>query len=552
MPLVIGLVFGLCALYFAVWAAAAALMWLILPALCILVPWAVVAGALMAAAIALLTLTGHREPPETITPDLVKAGRDGKLPKPRAAEPFGRDWAWPSYFSAQAKVDLAQVWRTNLRVLAQGWRWIRRITARGWPARIAVLLFGAPVWLAASTGALAATAAIVGTGGLVLFALWVCWSIPVVVLRTGDQLLRKVRNADAGCQACYHVNTLPAFACPVCERLHWDVRPGRLGGLWRRCGCGTRLPTAVVRAASQGTPRCRRCREPLRDGAAVVSDIRLPVFGPVSAGKTRLVYTGLLALRDGVAADGGALEFADPESRQTFDHAVALIGAGGDTTKTPTGELPHAITANLVNGRRRALLHLFDAAGEYYADREDNTALEFLDHAQGLVLVIDPFSVPRVRDQLSGGESEKLIAMASPAAEEPERVYRVTSQRLRDYGVATGKQRLAVVVVKTDLLAGSAPARDLAPGRVREWLVEAGLDNLVLSAERDFGEVRYFAVASLSGIQAGDPRSPAGPFGWLVSGAGFRLWSGSASAGLPSHEGRTSQEPVEKEQEKTG
>jgi hypothetical protein len=538
---VIGFVAVIVALYFVAWLVLAGLLWFFLPALTFVLPAAFAAGVLMAICSALLTIAGRRTPPETITPDRVRAGVT-RLPKPRGDSPFKRDPAWPEYFSAQARVDLMQVWTAGLDLLADGWHWIGGVFRRSWPGRVAVVLFLTPMWLAASAGAVAATAVVVAAGAAVLFILWTLWTIPTGLLRAADQLIRRVRRASGSCPTCYHVTSLPVFACPGCGEVHRDLRPGRLGGLWRRCACGHVLPTSVVRAALRIPPRCPRCTEPLRAGAALVTDVRLPVFGPVSAGKTRLVYTGLRAIRDRVAADGGAVEFVDEDSRQTFDHAVSLLGTGGDTVKTPAGELPPAVTVRYTSGRRRALLHLFDAAGEFYADRDDNTELEFLDHAQGLVFVVDPFSLDWVRDQIGGTSAAALLAKANPATEAPEQVYHVTAKRLQDYRVQTRKQRLAIAVVKADLLAGLPLADDLTPGNVRAWLERAGLDNLVLAAERDFREVRFFVVASLAGVPVDDPRSPAAPFAWLSEGAGLRLWPDPAETRSP---GQPDKEPEE-------
>jgi hypothetical protein len=428
------------------------------------------------------------------------------------------------------------VWRANTNLLGDGWLWIRKGLRAEWPVVIPTLAVACPLWLCVSVGAYAAAAAIIAAGGVVLAVLGVCWFVPTLLLRAGDRLVRKLRRASGSCPHCYHVTELPTFACTGCGRAHRDIRPGWLGGTWRRCGCGALLPTTVLRVARVSAPRCPRCDKPLRAGGAVVTDVRLPVFGPVSAGKTRLVYTGLLALRDQVAATGGSTHFVDDDSKQAFDHAIALVGAGGDTVKTPTGELPPAITVRLTAGRRRALLHLFDAAGEFYADRDDNTDLEFLDHAQGLIFVVDPFSIPWVRDQL--GDLSDIVSRANPAMDEPERVYHVTAGRLRDYGVATQKRSLAMTVVKADLLDQLPLTSRLTPDRVRDWLIEAGLDNLVLSAERDFGEVSYFVTASMSGVAATDARSPARPIAWLSARAGLELWPDAREAVGP-HEKET-------------
>ena len=176
------------------------------------------------------------------------------------------------------------------------------------------------------------------------------------------------------------------------------------------------------------------------------------------------------------------------------------------------------------NAQRKALLHLFDAAGEFYIDRNDNSELLFLDHAQGLVFVVDPFSIPWVRDGL-GGLGRDILTRANPAVDDPEQVYHVTTGRLRQYGVHTAGQRLAIALVKADLLLDLPPAQELRANRVRHWLQTAGLDNLVLAAERDFAEVRYFLVASVPGGRVGNPMSAANPFTWLMERAGLRLLS---------------------------
>ncbi|MGH3937867.1 MAG: TRAFAC clade GTPase domain-containing protein [Pseudonocardiaceae bacterium] len=483
-------------IYIVVWLTVAFVMLLLIPALLIVFPLWLLGGALVGFAVPLLTLAGYQPwRPRTITAADVESG-NSNLPELRQDSPFGRDPAWPCYLVAQSRVDLNEMWSRTVRTLKR--------------------------WWVISPGAFAASATMLVICGSALLVAWGAWLLVVGVLRGGDDLVRRLRGATGSCPVDYFVSSLPAFPCDGCGRMHRDLRPGRLGAVWRRCLCGAVLPTTVLRAAHRLQPSCPNCLAPLRKGAAVVRDIRLPVFGPVSAGKTRLVYAGLLALRDQAAAVGASVDFVDDESRQAFEHGVEIISTGSDTAKTPAGQLPMAITAQVTVARRKALLHLFDAAGEFYIDRGDNSELLFLDHAQGLVFVVDPFSIPWVQNGL-GGLGPVMLARANVALDDPEQVYHVTADRLRDYGVRTSGQRLAIAVVKADLLDNLPPARKLAPDRVREWLQDAGLDNLVLAAERDFAEVRYFLVASLSGARAGDALSPAAPFVWLMARAGRQL-----------------------------
>lgn len=168
-------------------------------------------------------------------------------------------------------------------------------------------------------------------------------------------------------------------------------------------------------------------------------------------------------------------------------------------------------------------------------DRQENTELEFLDHARGLVFVVDPFSARWVRDQFGGAGDARVVA-ANPATRDPDDVYQVTVRRLKDYRVDLGRRALAVVVVKADLLQDLDWAGPLLSGRVREWLTTAGLENMVLSAERDFAEVRFFVASSLTGTRPGSALSPAEPFLWLMGRGGFPVSRGGS--------GRTVKEPV--------
>jgi hypothetical protein len=520
MGYVIGFFLAILALYIALWLVVAAIVYFVVPALLVTVTVAILFGVVFAAAVAVLTLAGVGSwGARTITPEDVHRGAV-TLPWRKKTEAFPPDRAWPSYLVAQWRADLEKGYQGGRDALMRVLRRLNRFTrsleyAIAWTPLL-VFLYGG--WVAVVLGALVGGAVVMVIGALVLGPAWVGTVVVIGLVRSVDLVVRRRRKASGSCPACYFVTMLPAYECADCQELHRDLRPGWLGAVWHKCRCGAKLPTTVLRAGKRLGPRCPRCRQSLRKDAALLTDIRLPVFGPMSAGKTRLVYAGLVALRDRLAAVGAGLTFDDQTSGETFGEATKIIESGDSTQKTVQGALPRPVSARVTSGKRAALLHLFDAAGEYYVDRDDNSKLEFLDTAQGLVFVVDPFSVRWVTDQLTGARNERLVA-AHPAAEDPERVYHVTVRRLAEYGVDTGSRHLAVAVVKSDLLIDLPLAGDLRTGNAREWLNQAGLDNLVLSAERDFAQVRYFAVASAG--KAGDALSPANPFLWLMSEVGF-------------------------------
>ena len=433
-----------------------------------------------------------------------------------------RDYAWPQYFAAQVRLDLDAVRRQWRAALTRAWaapvkrirRLDRRVPLLGWPLLVPVLT----ALVGYTVGIVVLASVIVLVGGLVTAVAWALGAAAVGLLRGLDRGWQVLRRAGGTCPRCYEVSRRPAYQCPgphsALDRqgrrdLHRDLRPGRLGVLWRRCGCGRLLPTTVLRAAASLQARCPMCLEPLPPGAAVRTDVRIPVFGAASAGKTHLVMATVVTL-----LRGAGVEIADGHSTRTVEGYKSIVGRGGSAPKTDASQPPIAVTLTLRHGRRRAFVHVFDAAGEALADRDQNHAFAYLDRARTLAFVLDPFSIQEVRDRF-GGVRADLFARANAARDAPEDAYLATVSRLRDYGVDTGRQRLAFVLSKQDLLAellgGAAPPPD--HDALRGWLLEQRLDNLVTLAERDFRAVRYFLVSADRPTAAG---SVTAPLRWLL------------------------------------
>ncbi|GAB3408074.1 TRAFAC clade GTPase domain-containing protein [Flindersiella endophytica] len=464
-----------------------------------------------------------------VTPDAVASG---VLPgRTRKGLP-PRDRAWPGYFVIQIRNDWVAAAGMTMRLT--GALWSAAVDAATgeaamyllicWPLTLIPLAFLVSFAVAAVFGILLVGAVL---GPIVTLA-WVLGFLVAATLRSFDLGWQLARRAHASCptKGCYHVTRLPAYKCFTCGELHRDLRPGVLGVLSRYCACGTRLPTTVLRAGHRLQAICQKCGAPLHSGAAVATDVRIPVFGAPMAGKTRLIMAGAVSLRRLAASDGSALhtELPDEHSKQAYAHFESTIDSGTATAKTAQ-EPPAAVTVRLKTGSREALVHLFDAAGEQFVDQYLNEELSYLDHSRTLVFVLDPFSVPELRDQLAGGFDDELAAAG--AVHDPEDSYQVTVQRLRKYGTKTHRQKLAFVVSKADRLLGLPVADGLGSdsAAIQQWLKSvAQLDNLLLSAERDFDQVRYFLVAAMDA----DPEqqtSALAPFQWLLATDGMALGS---------------------------
>jgi Double-GTPase 2 len=455
---------------------------------------------------------------------------EGKLAGRVRKESLRRDYAWPQYFVVQVGLDIATVIRAGAQAVGRAWSWTvspledpdrRRVILFFWPLLLPVLA----TLVALSTGAAAMVAVVALLAILATGVAWLVGAPAVGVLRVIDRSWQIVFRAQGSCPKCYRLTAMPAYRCPgphtYAERssgadLHRDIRPGRLGVLWRRCGCGQRLPTTVLRAAWQIESRCPACSHQMHRGSAVARDVRLPVFGAASAGKTHLIMAAMVAV---IRTYPDRASIRDRHSLAVYAQSESLIDNGRAVAKTAASP-PLAVTVRIRSRLHVSLVHFFDAAGESMVDPSLNAQLSYLDFARSLVYVLDPFSVEDVRDQASATFA-KTLREANAATYDPEESYNSTVNRLHKYGVDTRQQWLVFVVSKADLLHRLPIAAGLSEesDSVREWLARVGLDNLVTAAQRDFGEVRFFAVSTT------DPSvgSALAPVRWLLGHEGIEL-----------------------------
>jgi hypothetical protein len=470
-------------------------------------------------AVGMVLVDGSRQ--AVLTPAGARAGLPGRVDHRFVR----RDNAWPQYFAAQIArdarsiVDLVGAWGGRMWGRPVGWLRAHHWSGFWWPL-VLVPLFAAlgatSLGLAVGAGA---TVLIIATLGA---AAWIV-GVPVVyLLRATDAAWQLVWRSCASCTGCFATAGVPAYRCAgnhsreervAGDDVHRDMRPGRLGVLWRRCACGALLPTMVLRAAFSDRLQacCPSCGDRLFDGAGVVRDVRAPVFGAASAGKTQFIMTALVGLHRAAEQAGVRVTLPDDRGRQAYAVYADLVARQAPAPKTDT-TAPVAVTARIEQRLNTTLLHLFDAAGETLVDREQNATLAYLDTAETLTFVLDPFTIRRIREE-HGTASASVFTDANAALHDPEDSYNATAQRLGEYGVPIGRRRLAFVVTKADLLARlpmRTPSADSAA--VRAWLIELGLDNLVLTASRDFREVRFFLV---SGRDTG-PDGPAAVLRWVL------------------------------------
>ncbi len=425
------------------------------------------------------------------------------------------------YFYGPARADAEHAVRVayaNCRGLWQfGWDAVRSSFDNDAAFLTWSLGAGAAVGMAAGTAVGAvATAGCACVHLLTVGVSAVCARITGAVLRGADSAVLRIKNIRMVCPHCHERITYPAYECPSprCTKRHRDIRPGRLGIVRRYCRCGTPMATLLLFGSSRMNAYCphKKCGQPLEHRPGKWPEMVLPFFGAVGAGKTRLLFSMATQLMTGPQKTLTA-EFGDSSTADKLRGASELLSPDVLTGKTPAGLLPRAYVIRLTSGNGTQILHMFDAAGEYFSSPDRTQELQYLSKADTFILVIDPLCVEAFWDRLPPGQQSALEPARSTALT-PELAYQHTHQELEGMGIRLRKARLAVVFSRADLL--ERPGDDVASWATKEL----GLGNLVRSACLSFGEVRFFHTAAVIENQVMDESIPA-LVGWVLTRDGM-------------------------------
>ena len=431
------------------------------------------------------------------------------------------DPAVMQYFYGPARADAEHAVRVgyaNCRKLwRSGWGAIR------WSFGTGLALLSGPLGVGAALGIVAGTvfgaAATAGCAFVQFLVVGTSASavrVAGTVLRGADSAILRIKNIRMVCPHCHQRITYPAYECPGadCTKRHRDVRPGRFGIVQRHCRCGTPMDTLLLFGSSRMNAYCphENCGQSLEYGPGKCPEMVLPFFGAVGAGKTRLLLSMATQLMMG-SEETCTAEFGDSSTADKLRDASKLLGPEILTDKTPAGLLPRAYVIRLTSQNGTQILHMFDAAGEYFSSPERTQELQYLNKAETFILIVDPLSVEAFWDRLLPGQ-QSALGPARSTALTPELAYQHTHQELEGMGIQLRKARLAVVFSRADLL--ERPDDDVASWATKEL----GLGNLVRSACLSFGEVRFFRTAAVIENEVMDESIPTLVF-WVLTGSGM-------------------------------
>lgn len=452
----------------------------------------------------------------------------------------------PPYVFSEAWEDLGAVLTEPFRLLWRGLKWVGSALKTAlsgwrplgtWPFVLLVVL-GLVVPAAAvvlETAVLAAGFAVAVAAGATVLV----WT--ATVLHVAERAVLLVRGSYAVCPhtGCHARVPQPVVACPECGRRHPDLVPGRRGVLLRTCACGHRLPTLHILGKGRLPASCPSCQRPLPSGLfGGIS--RLVLLGSPSSGKT-MVLTALTWELLERRSDVTATLVAD-EDRTQWDEVWRPDYVAGRVREKTRAEDPTAFTLSL----RRGVgvphgVYLYDPAGEATQQQAGLEPLRFLREVDGVLLVVDPLSLPPIRAALPEA------ALRSAATEAPGPVLDRLVNRLEASGRLPLRRRgrvpVAVLVTKVDegalpergrLHPAPAAARWSAAGAatsagVRAWL-ERHDGNLVRTLEDRFSRVRYFAVSAQGDDSSFRPDGLRAVLQWLLASTLWLRWPTPARA----------------------
>lgn len=348
------------------------------------------------------------------------------------------------------------------------------------------------------------------------------------------------------CNDCKTKSLIPIYLCPNCHSKHSRLYPSVYGILKRKCCCGTKIPTTFFNGRKDLQAICASCGKTLAEKES--RPICIPVVGGSSVGKTAFITAFTMEFIGKVAPSRGVeVSFYDKEKYQIYRDICEDYHAGTVRTTKKTEELSETSSISLSFFAKHPLLvpdrliHIYDIAGEVFANNWENEVQKQYQYCHGIVLMIDPYAIPSVWHQFGRflSENEKNAVGKND-------VYEIINSFSKKIKEITGlsdknmsKTPLAVVLSKTDSghlnqILGDEVVNTLVrenPDKFtdfneaqdyicRKFLRENEMDGFLNSISLQFKKNRFFSCSAIGhGVGDGcyEPRGVLSPIHWICS-----------------------------------
>lgn len=228
--------------------------------------------------------------------------------------------------------------------------------------------------------------------------------IGFTVIWVVDRLYLMRKKIFTACHECKEKSLIPTYICPKCHAKHTNLTPGVYGILNRTCNCGEKLPTTFFNGRKNLEAECPCCGHPLMDRES--RPICIPIVGGRSVGKTAFITAFSKEFIENVApAKGIEIEFYNDKKEDIYKE-ISQDYAYGSTRMTDrpqdvnmASSVSFSFFAKNPEFSPERLIHVYDIAGEVFTDNNENEVQRQYEYCQGIVFIIDPFSIPSVKNK---------------------------------------------------------------------------------------------------------------------------------------------------------
>lgn len=402
-------------------------------------------------------------------------------------------------------------------------------------ARVVSGASAAGLMLALSIGAIAVAALIFTVYLAALFTLTALSLLIFLPVRAGQELWLLYRRIAYRCPYDDCSNSgLPVHICE-CGAQYADLLPSFYGIFHHKCRHANgyvKLPTMDILGRSKLTRLCGSCQKPLMHSSlGELPEWPIAIVGGENTGKTVFMLQATREMQKRLSEiPGSKVRIDSEEQEEGYQRQLQWLDSGQVVAKT-AANMTLAMAVRIPKGPQY-LLYLFDRPGEHFARQDRVGQMQALRHLKGIILLVDPFSLPALEDH------GRRLSSLKPSGDQFNRIVDTLILGVKGMLLERSEDKcrvpLAVALSKADAL----PARDfpfldgICPvdghvdpamnARCREALNKLGAGASVRSLELMFSNVRYFACTALGrlpNLRDASPFQPKGvvePLMWLL------------------------------------
>ena len=367
----------------------------------------------------------------------------------------------------------------------------------------------------------AAVTVVIVIGYLLFFA---GYHLFYAVCVSAERAFFKLRKISYRCDYCKESYRLPVYLCCECGVPHKSLRPSKFGLFHRVCTCGTSLPCTAFAKTADGKKReelpafCPQCGKV--DRSKLSRPLGVALIGGVAVGKTtfKTAFVYKFIREDAVRFNIKAT-FPDDATEYNFGEIERSFMGVRPITATKPGQEYDVVSFNLFIDHEKLdikrYLHLYDMPGEVFETNNTKERLKHYAFSEGVVFVVDPYSMQSVMDNSDGIGNMLVGHMDIDALVQ---MFLETLSSLSNIKKEGGKYTLpiAVAINKVDtmqlksLIGAVAIAKlqkanpevykdkfDTMDYLCRSFLTANDKSNAIMLLDQNFKYVRFFSCSSM-------------------------------------------------------